>query len=427
MREQQVGTKAVIVAALVAVLCLVILLLRLVIFDRQTQAQVAANDIAASWGAEQLIAGPFMKYALTPNDEESAKRLLPWLLQANQSVTADVNLNTQVRKRGVHDVTVYTAQLRLDADPQTLQAPHISVPFGHSLTGERQVALFVRDVTGLEGLPKLSLGTQSLAAQTMPGFGGNGGTWLMWTIPEGADLNTLTIDARLRGVRRVSLMPGGLSNELTIKGDWPHPSFDGARLPDRNEVTKDGFVGRWSVSALALGLPHHMTDLNVLPLHGSNIGVSLLAAVDAYKLLDRATKYGLMVVALTFLVLFLFEVRGGPALHPIPYLLMGSALVLFFMSVLSLAEHLPFWLAYSLSVGIIIAMISSYARAVLATTQQVATLSACLAGLYGLLYSVLNLQDLAMLGGTALLLSALGGTMYLTRDIEWYSLERGER
>lgn len=415
------GKKAIIVFGLMLALWLAILLLRLVVYDRQSQAQVAADDIAASWGAQQVIAGPFLQHDLIPLSEKTAVdhgRLS--LFTASKRSFADAQLETQARKRGVHEVTVYTAQLRLDA----VFGPAAPVPAGavlpgYSLGDQARVAVYVQDVSGLEGLPVLRLGEKSLQPYTLPNSGGYGGTWLAWDVPSAADLKTLQISARMRGVQRLSLLPGGANNEIEISGDWPHPSFDGARLPDASNVTQDGFKGRWEVSAIALAMPQAFTNHRLPNLGGKNIGVSLLPDVDPYKMLDRATKYGLLVVALTFLVLFLFEVRGGQALHPIPYLLMGSALVLFFMSVLSLAEYLPFWLAYALSAAIIIVMVGSYARAVLAQRQQVITLSACLAGLYALLYIVLKLQDFAMIGGTALLIAALGGTMYITRDIDW--------
>lgn len=415
------GKKALIVAGLMLALWLAIFLLRLVVYDRQSQGDVAANDIAASWGAQQVISGPFLQYDLVPVSENTAPsqgRLS--LFAASQRSIAGAALETQVRRRGVHDVTVYTAQIRLDAvfDPAA-PVPLGAVPPGYTLGEDTRVAVYVQDVSGLEGLPSLRLGEETLQPYTLPNISGYGGTWLAWNIPASSDIKTLQISARARGVQRLSLLPSGANNEIEISGDWPRPSFDGARLPDATAITANGFHGRWEVSAIALGMPQAFSNHRLPNLNAANIGVSLLPDVDPYKMLDRATKYGLLVVALTFLVLFLFEVRGGDALHPIPYLLMGSALVLFFMSVLSLAEYLPFWLAYAASAGIVITMVGSYARAVLAQREQVLTLSACLAGLYALLYLVLKLQDFAMIGGTALLIAALGGTMYLTRDINW--------
>lgn len=397
-----------------------IVLLRSGVYDRQSQADQAAFDNASSWGGEQSIAGPFLQQNLEPDGSKALTNLDLSLFTISAKMKADVELETQVRKRTVHAVTVYTAKVNIQAAFAAVSpSPTNAVPSGYRIGDASRITLYVKDVTGLEGMPTLMLGGATFTPYTLPPTRGLDGTWLAWNIPKGTVLGDVAIKTRLRGVRRVSVLPSGASNDLTIAGDWPHPSFDGARLPDTAQVNDAGFSGRWAVSALATGIAAQFTNLGFPDVHAYGLGVSLMPDVDPYKMLDRATKYGLMVVALTFLVLLLFEVRGGLSLHPIPYLLMGSALVLFFMALLSLAQYMPFWLAYTLSTGIIIGMVGSYAKAVLAKRAHVITLCGCLAGLYALLYAVLRLQDFAMLGGTSLLLCALGGTMYLTRDINW--------
>ena len=128
-----------------------------------------------------------------------------------------------------------------------------------------------------------------------------------------------------------------------------------------------------------------------------------------------------MFLSLTFLVFLFVEILGGIRIHPIQYLLVGLALLIFYVLLLSLSEQINLNLAYLCSSAAIVIMISSYAKAIFKRWKQTVIMAICLVVLYTFLFTVLQLQDYALLLGSIGLFLALGITMYLSRNINWYS------
>jgi inner membrane protein len=227
----------------------------------------------------------------------------------------------------------------------------------------------------------------------------------------------------LRGSADFSVLPVGRSSSLRVAGNWPSPSFDGIALPQTQEVSETGFAAEWRISHLSRALPQTWSSAGP-PLpewQAAVIGVKFLDPVDFYRLSERSVKYGALFIALTFLVLFLFEVLLGLAVHPIQYLMVGVALVLFFLNLVAFAEVIGFAAAYAVSAFIVAAMISLYAAAVLRRRLWGSLLFATTAALYALLFVILRMEEAALLSGSLMLLAALALTMFLTRRIDWQS------
>ena len=130
-------------------------------------------------------------------------------------------------------------------------------------------------------------------------------------------------------------------------------------------------------------------------------------------------------MAMFFIVFFLFEVLAALRIHTVQYVLVGLALSLFFLMLLSLSEFLPFWAAYLLAAAAAIGMIVSYSAKFLGSGRRTAILASELTAVYAYLYVVLQLQDYSLLMGSALLVGTLGALMYLTRDVNWYAIDEG--
>jgi inner membrane protein len=150
--------------------------------------------------------------------------------------------------------------------------------------------------------------------------------------------------------------------------------------------------------------------------------VRLVDPVNVYSQADRATKYGVLFVVLTFVGFALFELIRRLPIHPLQYLLVGLALAIFFLLLLSLSEHIPFWQAYVVSAAACIGLQGAYLSHVLQSRARGFGFAAMLTVLYAVLYGLLVSEDNALLMGSLLLFGLLAATMWITRKVDWYAL-----
>ncbi len=232
----------------------------------------------------------------------------------------------------------------------------------------------------------------------------------------------------MQGSEQLEFLPLGGETKVDIKSRWSSPSFTGAYLPNTREVT-DGFSANWSISSFGRSYPQQWVDgeTDQQTILNARFGVSLIQSVDFYTKIDRTIKYAVMFIAITFLAFFLFEILSKIKIHPFQYLLVGFALALFYLLLLSFSERFGFLPAYVISTMATIGLIASYSAKVLKANKKASIVSALLALLYSYLYVIVQLEDLALFYGSILLFALLALTMYLTRNIDWYRIDAGER
>jgi inner membrane protein len=226
------------------------------------------------------------------------------------------------------------------------------------------------------------------------------------------------------GSSRLVVVPAGDETVVSLSSPWPDPSFDGAWLPGQRQVGAGGFDATWRVLNLARNFPSHWTDRQVdeRRLSASAFGVSFLSPVDTYRTNERAVKYQLLFLGLTFLCFTLIELLAALRVHPVQYLLVGLALCLFYLLLLSLSEQIGFSRAYPIAAAAVVVLVTAYVRSVLATPARALVIGGFLSALYGFLYVLLQIQDYALLVGSAGLFAVLGAVMWLTRRVDWYAL-----
>jgi inner membrane protein len=333
---------------------------------------------------------------------------------------------TETRSRGIFDAETYTAKLRFSGRFDEASLDKALLEDGWQLRPDQaMVALGMSDPVGLQDDVSFAWDGKAAAAESGVPASFLSLDGVHWPVPifGGENSNAFEIEIALRGSAALSLLPAGRTSSLQVAGNWPSPSFDGASLPQTQEVGDDGFSAEWRISHLSRVLPQSWGSFQSpqIDWRESTVGVKFLDPVDFYRLSERSVKYGALFIALSFLVLLLFEVLLGLAIHPIQYLLVGGALVQFFLSLVAFAEIIGFAPAYAVSALIVAGMISLYAAAVLRRYLWGGVLFATAAALYGLLFVVLRLEEAALLSGTLVLLTALGLTMYVTRRIDWYA------
>jgi inner membrane protein len=404
--------------------------------ERAGLAAEAEARIAAGWGGTQTLLLPMLRaqYRRTVGDGDELRHERAERLLSPSSAGVEARLHTELRSLGIHSLPVYTNTLRIAGrfEPELIER---ELPPGVPWLLERVDFVFAPgDLTGLQSLAPIEIGgtTVTVSPSSLrwplgspaPSTLANGRGVLSGALT--AAMLTAPVEFRmsmeLAGSRAFAVIPNAGQFEQSLTGDWPHPSFAGGLLPREREVTDTGFAASWRTHVLSSGLPLVVAHAeSIAGWEGQALGVWLVEPGGLYQQNERSTKYGILVLALTLLGLFLAEVLAGIRLHPFHYLLVGLALAVFYLLLLALSEHIGFVGAYSSAGAAVAAMVGGYAAAVLGGWRQGLLTGTLLGALYGFLLVLIRSEEMALLLGAIGLALLLATTMYLTRRIDWYA------
>lgn len=399
-----------------------------VIYERQSRAEEAIDEISSKWGEAQVVVGPIVQLPyrriLTGKSGTQTIREFAYFLPSKLKVKG--KLNAEQLNRGIFDAVVYGAAFdisfaysseelaKLELDPASIDWSAAKLLFGFT------------DLRGLTAVPKLSYqGVQlpfeafhPIDQQELPMA-----QYLAASLPNLsslANLSAVSLQVNLRGSKFLSFVPLGNESEINLEGNWPDPGFDGKFLPVQRQVNDSGFKATWSV--LGFNRPFAQQWRNVCPpeLANSLASVNLLMPVDQYQKSMRSAKYGMLVVLLSFLALFLTEILLKIRIHPFQYLLIGAAMVLFYILLLSFSEQIGFSYSYLLSTSLVVLLISAYSLSIFGKWLHSFTLLVVLTGFYGYVFVLIQQQQYALLLGSLGLFVVLAILMYVSRRINWY-------
>ncbi|HYU34156.1 MAG TPA: cell envelope integrity protein CreD [Thermoanaerobaculia bacterium] len=410
------------------------------ISERQARHDQTAAEVAKSWGMEQTLGGPVLRVPYLVHGKDADGKSWTATLQATflpEQLAVDGQVVPEKRSRGIFEVAVYRAHLNWKG---TFRRPSFAawgVAEQDVRWNEAELSFGVPDMRGLRHGVRVTWAGQGL--DLAPG-GSAEGMWsrgLRTPVPglaggEAGQTYPFAFDLVLDGSRSLKFLPLGRQTTVKLRSPWPDPSFTGAYLPESRRVGKAGFEAAWSVPYFGRSYPQQWRlaeeAAKVAPqeaLDASAFGVDLFLPVDAYQKTERSLKYGMLFLLLTFLTFFLYEVFNPFSLHPLQYLLVGAALVLFYLLLLSLSEHVPFGLAYAVASAATVGLIGGYAAAILRGRMRALGTAAALAALYGYLYVLLQAEDYALLLGSVGLFAILALVMFVTRRIDWYAPRPG--
>lgn len=446
------GVKFIVVGVLSLLLMIPMGFVSSLVNERESRYRDVEGQIAVEWGARQYFAGPMLLLPVTETvrTKEGSEEVERLHVVLPDTYHVDVNLDPTTKHRGLFAVGVYAAQISGRASFVTDEAlREARVPLARVAWDRAQLVFPIADTRSIA--PSSSLSVNGEDVTLLPGNPGLvGGTGVYAMIPA-ARAHVLDVDFSfaVNGSSGISLLPVGNTTSATIASSALAPSFVGGYLPSASTIDEKGFRGEWTVSALGRSFPQVGTDLGVMnakdaPVYqekfapyeatlamgsghsGAIFGVSLVTATDFYASVARSTKYALLFIGLTFLSFLLIEILMRARVHPIQYLLVGAALALFYLLLLSLSEHLGFATAYLIATLMTVGLVGAYVRTVFRSGRFATLIGALLALLYGYLYAVLRMDDYALLFGTILLFLVLAGVMFATRRVDWYARDKGE-
>ena len=401
-----------------------------VIFERSHLYHQANREITASWGKEQLLVGPILTipYVKTFSDnagwsyDSQYKHLRP------QTMTVNSHIETQIRYRGIYKVPVYTATVRFNGlfslqdtglaeeDETNIELENgiIQIPVGNSRSIKKPIG-FVWDGEVIKLTPKLDKSGKETIIFTAK---------LPARLLNKHKVHEFEYELTLAGSNELSFISSSQNTEIKIDSNWASPSFFGIYLPSSHSITDQGFSASWQMSDLLTDMGHskHEDVSQSWFVNQPRFGIKLIQPVNTYQVVTRAAKYAVLFIGLTFLVYFFAELFGKSLLHPIQYLFVGVANCIFYLLLLSLAEHINFSLAYIISACASTALISLYSKSILKSRAKAVIVGITLSGLYAYLFVTLRSEGFALLIGSFGLFVILGMAMYLTRNIDWHKV-----
>ncbi|VXC98162.1 Cell envelope integrity protein CreD [Pseudomonas sp. 8Z] len=441
--SRTLGFKLGAIALLILLLMIPLLMIDGLVDERQGLRYQVLQDIARSSSYRQQITGPILvvPYIKTTHvwktRENTGERYAEERQQRGQlyflpeRFALDGQISTELRARGIYEARLYRSDSQISGQFRVPARFGLGDDLGFYRFETPFLAVGISDIRGINNDLKLRLNGQTLSFA--PGthdsrFGDGVHAALPALDSQGGQVLDFAFDLKLQGTEQLAVVPVGRDSRVSLKSDWPHPSFVGEYLPSRREITAEGFSAEWQTSFFATNLEETLRGCEAqsqcIGLFQRSFGVSFVDPVDQYLKTDRAIKYALLFIALTFATFFLFEVLKRLAVHPVQYALVGLSLALFYLLLLSLSEHLPFALAYGLSATACVGLIGFYVSFVLHSWQRGLGFGALLAALYAMLFGLLSAEDYALLMGSLLVFGVLGSVMVLTRKLDWYGVGR---
>ena len=367
--RQSVVLRLLVIGILILILLIPTGMLESLISEREYSHNQAVKEISGKWGDEQTITGPVIAipYYYDEKDDKgrvTSQKSYMYYLPDDVHITGD--LKSEKRHRGIYEAVLYESNMHVSGSfgagflNATSELPSTAV------LKDARVLVGISDVRGIRNSVKLmwdgaAVGAQPGAKDEVVSAGinfpiGN------FDLQKGGKFD---FDLDLAGSGSIDFTPVGKTSVVDITSKWPSPSFFGAFLPTTDTITKEGFKAEWKVLELNRNFNQSWAGDNKEVFHGSDFGVKMFVPADEYQKSHRSVHYCILFIALTFIFYFIIELRSGASVNPVQYLLIGLAISIFYLLLLSMSEWLGFNTAFFISAAAVTMLISLFFQSVL--------------------------------------------------------------
>lgn len=426
-----------------AIIIIVVLLLiptsmiKSLIRERERTQEKAIYEVSSKWGEEQTLTGPFItipydRYIKQYSKKDSTDKIIKvkeYIHLLPTELVVNGNINPERRYRGIYEIVVYNSQLSIAGSFNKMTYTDLDIPIRDIHFDKATLSLGISDLRGIEKQVSIKWNDEK--------YSFNPGTVTNDIIESGINTQIsiqgndssayeFSLNLDLKGSQKLYFVPVGEITDVTITSEWNNPSFNGAFLPDDRDVSETGFSANWNILHLNRNFPQKWTGSNNRT-NEAAFGIDLLLPVDSYQKSMRSIKYALLFICFTFIVFFFVEVLKKVFIHPIQYILVGIALVVFYTLLLSISEHLTYNFAFIISALSTLILIVGYVKAILKSNQLTFLIAGILSILYAFIFVIIQLQDYALLIGSIGIFIILALVMYFSRKIDWYNLNMEEK
>ncbi|HEY3405129.1 MAG TPA: cell envelope integrity protein CreD [Ohtaekwangia sp.] len=423
--------------------------------ERQNRSDQVIQEVADKWSGSQTISGPILVIPFTKREiidrGKEGKEIREHVEKAfflPETLSMDGTVDPEILHRGIFDAVVYESSLQVKSVFTRPDFKSLNIAESDVIWNGAHMIFGITDLRGISENPTLLVGGKSCTAEPSNNIGvlihpsqketstdtdeiryyaapavdiesGSGIiVKLGWENAENF-VGDVAIKLNLKGSRKLDFVPAGKTTDVKLSGPWADPSFNGEFLPATREVSESGFTASWKVLHFNRPFSQQWVEANQ-HLRGSDFGVKLLIPVDQYQKSIRTSKYGILVILLTFMALFLVEITQKVRIHPFQYILIGAALIIYYTLLLSFSEHVGYNMAYVISSVATVLLISLYATSFMRSTRLVILLTFLLTIFYTFIFVIILQQDFSLVLGSIGLFVIIGFLMYFSRKVKWY-------
>lgn len=426
MKKDSITLRIVFSIVVIVLLIIPLTMIQSLISERQSYRDDAIKEINKSWAGRQIVAGPVLsvineQWVTNQEGKKYLSKSKIHFLPENLSIESE--LVPETRYRGIYEVTLYKAKIRITGfyDFDKLQTTKYSELLNH--LSDSYLSFNVSDLKGIQ--ENVHIKWNNNDKEVNPGLKDQEIFHSGFTTNVELSSNTkkyyFDIVLQLKGSENLEFIPIGKITEVYMKSTWNNPSFIGEFLPSSREIKESGFNAQWKVNHFNREYPQEWFN-NQYKLYSSSFGVKLLIPVDEYQKTMRTSKYGIMIIILTFVSFFMIEIFSKKVLHPIQYLLVGLALVIFYSILLSVSEYILFQYSYIIASVLVVGLIGVYTSSIYSNKIFGIIIGVFLILFYGFMFVILQLQDYSLIIGNIALFLVLSAIMYSTRKVNWYEI-----
>jgi inner membrane protein len=432
--KESVTVKMAFIGLLIILLLIPSVLVQNLIQEREQRQDETEKQVSDQYSSEQLVQGPVLvipyKKQVKETDnsgKEVTKEVTSNLFLLPNELDYNANVSPDILHRGIFEVVVYNSTIKVSGNFTRADLSSLSLTADQLIPEKTKLIFSVSDLKGLKTNPLLKIAGQTVTAE--PAFGDTVFTNGLQVALNLTGLMDKTIpfefNLDLKGSEELSFLHVGKTTDVTVKGNWGSPSFDGRYLPDtRNIDTKaNTFDAKWRMLYYNRPFPQQwVDDLNVLKTKKADdatFGVKLRLPVDQYQKTIRSSKYAILIIMLTFISLFLTEMISKHRIHVFNYVLIGAAMIVYYTLLLSFSEQVGFTFAYLIASAATVILVAAFLRSLIKNAKTTGLFALIVSLFYAFIYVIIQLEDLALLVGSVALFLVVGTLMYFSRKINW--------
>jgi inner membrane protein len=417
--------KGLIIGVLILLLLVPAFFVKNLIKEREERQKEAVTEVSSKWAGRQTITGPVLvipyEEKVVAGDNVSSVRKLAYFLPDKLDIKAKAN--PEKKYRGIYEVMLYSSTSRMDGRFDPLPLTKLKLLPAEMLWSEAYLCMNISDARGLKDEINVQWNDTTVAmsptainnALFREGFSSP----VVVTQTDAEKTISFSANINVNGSEQLLFTPVGKETNVELQSAWPDPSFTGTQLPLTSDIKDSGFVAKWKSLAHTRGFPQQWKHDSTGTLQAYSFGADLIIPVNSYQKTMRSVKYAILCILLTFTAFFLIETSNKKSVHPVQYALIGFALILFYTLLLSFSEYTGFNTAYCIAAVATAGLIGWFVKGLLGSVKLSMLLSVVLVLLYSYVFTILQLQDYALLMGSIGLFLTLAVVMHFSKRIQW--------
>ncbi|MDG3582613.1 MULTISPECIES: cell envelope integrity protein CreD [Galbibacter] len=433
--RESITARMLIVGFLLLVLLIPLAFVKELIKERKHRQEDVVNEINDKWGDEVVLSGPILKVPYKEIKEVKSfnSETNSYEIKNEEHIDyayffpMDLNINAQVDtkplNRSIYKSVVYTSDVDVKGVFPKIEFEKDRILPENILWNKATILIQTSNLKGIRNTVKTTLNNQTLS---MAPVYNNAVLNTIESVPitnfatMHAQETSFRFNLKVNGSKTMKFVPIGKTTQASMASNWASPSFDGMFLPEdgSREISSDGFKASWKILQINRQFEQSFYD-KIPDLTPFAFGAKLIVPVNEYAKSERASKYGILVIALTLLVFLLIQLVSKIYIHPFQYVMIGLALVMFYTLLISISEHSSFLKAYLLASAAVLGLVTLYSRTILKNFKFAILVGASLMCLYGFIYVIIQLEDYALLVGSIGLFIILATIMFFSKKIDW--------